>query len=698
LAGAPRAWAASADTGKPKRLAVVAFPTEPASAPAAAHLAQHAEAAVHAVGRQELVELARLLDSAGNSARDGQTEAGRNAASAARKFYDDLEPQKAAEQCNKALKAFEGADLSGPAFDEMIAAWSLRVAALIANSENKAALAELGLMLPSGGRAVFDPNLFAPDFIAQIKSKRADLAMKGELAFSVDTKPVSALVYIDGNLRGAAPLEVKDLTPGEHFLTLVAPGHQLVQKRFRGGPGVAENVTLETTLKHGPFQPKVDALKAALSTAARGEKLKALAVELGVDQVLALAVTVQGKEMKVVATRGGADGKERSYLSDTLPVQGEAKPGEAANLFLARVLGTDLKPPKGVPGAASESSGWTMRHTGILLIGLGAGVGGGGAGLGWQAQTAADNFKALRDAPQVNPIWRQREQDGRNWALAADLSYAGAAVLAVVGTVLAIVGGGSDEAAPEPSRRPAIRVEEKKAEPAKAQPAAATEEKKPAADPKKAEEKGAAEDEKKRAAEEKQTKAEDEKLRKAEDKKKAEEDKKAAAEERQKKAEDDKQRRAEEKRKAEEERKADAERRAEEKRKAEEERKADAERRAEEKKKAEEERKADAERRAEEKRKAEDERKAAAEAKKKAADDAMKAAEKSQQDAATREYEEARKTEAERIKKEEEALRKAEDERQAEARRKAEEKRLEDEKRKEADRKIRDFDDMRDDR
>lgn len=556
LLAAPPAWAAAKDAPegppRPPSLTVVSYGVDDASAPAAARLLQPAERAVRAAGRHELAALSALLDPQGTAARAEKAAEGKAAYEAARKLYDDLEPQKAAAECNKALKAYESADLSTH-FDELITAWTLRIASLIANAENKAAIAELGLMLPSGGKATFDPNVFAPDFIAQVKQRREELAKKSDLGFKVDSKPAAARVFVDGSYRGVTPLELSGLSPGEHFLTLLAPGFQPTQKRFRAGPAANEVAQLEPLPKFSFFQPRLEALKKEKSATGRAGVAKATAKDLAVDQVLVLGVkAVPGKELKVTATRVDAAGHELASQESSVP--DDAKADEALEGLFSRVLTTDQK----AAVASEDSQGgfrWRLRYTGFVLLGLGVGAAGGGAGLGVSAMNAASDYKSLKDAPQVNAVWDQRESDGRNLALAADLTYLASAVLVAAGATLVGLDWFGAAPAPEGEAKPEIRLEDKK--PARSDDEAKAEEKK------RADEKKQAEDDKKAADE-----------KKVEEKKKAKDDKKA----------DEK--RAEEDRKAEEEKKAEEARRAEQRKKEEEERrKADEKRKADDKKK-----------------------------------------------------------------------------------------------------------------
>ncbi|MBI5547232.1 MAG: PEGA domain-containing protein, partial [Deltaproteobacteria bacterium] len=504
-------------------------------------------------------------------------------------LYDDLEIQKAAESADKALQAYERSDLSAW-FDAMVTAWTLRILALVANAEQKKAQIELNLLLPVGGKATFDPNVFTPDFIAQVKGRRAEMAKKSTLGFAVEATPTPARVFVDGTFRGVTPVELTGLSPGDHFLTLVAPGYQIVQKRFRPAPGAIEHAMLEPAPGLGAFLPRLDALRRDLLTRAEPSAAGAMARELGVDQILVLVVTNRPQDLRVSATRIGATGAELATAEELLPRDSAKLDDAAANLF-SRVLAREMAPSR-VAHSSIFGMRWTMRHTGYVLLGAGVGLAGTGGMFGLQAKGSADSFRDLRDLEQANPVWKERESEGRAYALVADLSYLVAALLVAAGTSMVLLDkDGSTAVAQE--RRPAILVPgpvektgsaaEELRTPASKEVVGPSESATPVVEEKKtkpAEAKAGSEEPRKAKAEEKR-KAEEEK------KAKAGEEKRLAEERRRSEAEEDKRRAAEDARRAEEaeERRVEEERA---KKAAEEKRLAEQRRAEQEKKKAEE--------------------------------------------------------------------------------------------------------------
>jgi hypothetical protein len=435
LASSP-AWAARGESSerssKRPSIVVVAFSMDDVSARHAVRMGRLAEQSLRDEGLHEVHELSKLLDPAGAKAREEKAREGKALYEAARKLYEELEVAKAAEKCNKALQAYELSDITVN-FDELIAAWTLRIASLLALMDTKMAAIELNLLMPVGSKAVFDPNIFVPDFIAQVKQRREEIRVKSNLTLEVTT-PLPANLFLDGIYRGVTPIELKDLSPGDHYLNVVAPGYQLYQKRVRGGPGVTENVVFEAGPKLVAYQAKQEELRRTIQTRERKSMGRVLTQELGVDEVLLLGVATKAKELYAVAARISSEGRELSSINETAL-------GEVANLetsapsFLVKALGSKEKEPS----SGSSEFHWTMRHTGYLLMALGAGVAIGGGVCGVVAQVNADNFRNSRDVPQKSPVWSGREQTGRQWAAAADISYLTAIALAGTGLALTLL-------------------------------------------------------------------------------------------------------------------------------------------------------------------------------------------------------------------------------------------------------------------
>ncbi len=436
LAGEAPASATAAAPARLPTLVVVPVPIDDAGIPLAARLGTLGEQVANRLGRHQLLRLTDLLDP-DSKTREQKAQEAIGRIGAARKAYDDLDLASAIAHCDAARSALEKTDLSRH-FEDFIQAWILRVASLLANAEQKAAKAELALLLPLDSKSSFDPTLFAPDFIAQVKKAREELRTKSNQPLDVSAKGGTALVFVDGAFRGQTPLELRDLSPGEHLVTLVAPGFQLVQGRARPGAGAAFSETLNTTPKGAVYRYLVEKLRKGFAGPDRAELGRDLAQELGVDQVLLLGVAGKGDgQLQLSAVRVGAkEGRELGTAEGPVSTD-EARFAAGADSLLSRGLGADQQrePDKKVAKAEGSRFEWKTRYTGYVLAGAGAAALVSGVLFGLSARGAAAEYRERSDA-QTNSVYSRLEASGRRSALVADLSFLAALVAGGAGGYL----------------------------------------------------------------------------------------------------------------------------------------------------------------------------------------------------------------------------------------------------------------------
>lgn len=612
-------------------LTVLVVPLDAAAEAQLVRLTYQAEQAVAASQRFELVRLADALDAQGSQERVAKATEAAAALQEGQKAYDELDTQKALQQFDKAAQLYEGSDLSRH-FMDMSRARVMKIAAYVANGDNKAFQRELKEVLARDPRAEFSSNFFPADELAAVEKVRRGILNEATRTLEVKTGGVPAQIFVDGQFRGISPMTLSDQTAAEHFVTAIAPGYALAQGRFRGEASL--------TLQPLPSQPRLKDWTSRAAAAPEGADRDAALRELGTfvdaQQVLALLVrgTPSATGQDAIAVRVEvSDGHTPGYAEGPLPLSGAA--GDTAlQTLLASVLQTDAprgkggKPTKHYTGSQGGSSG--RKTAGYVLLATGAALVAGGVYFGLEASSKADEFKKL---PQTDPRAEKLRSDGKTYALVADVGVIAGIAAAGAGTWLAFLsGGGGDDsgaskkarAAPAPAARPetapaAAKPEDKPAAPAatgKTQdkatpPPAAKPEDKPAAAPstgadkptaapaapqvkstpasRAEEEKRKREEEKKRAEEEKLKRAEEEKLKREEearrkqaeeDKRKEEErlkresgDKKKQEEERLKREEEEKKKQEEERKKREEEEKKKREDEAKRKREEEEKRK-----------------------------------------------------------------------------------------------------------------------------
>jgi hypothetical protein len=597
-------------------LTVLVVPLDAAARAQLPQLTYQAEQAVESAGRFRLVRLSDALDAQGARERDAKAAEAAAAFQEGQKAYDELDTQKALQQFDKAAQLYEGSDLSRH-YMEMSRARVMKIAAYVANGDNKAFVKELKEVLARNPRAEFSSNFFPPDELALVEKTRRSIQGEATRTLEVKTGEVSAQVFVDGQFHGASPTTLSGLTSAEHFVTAVAPGFALAQGRFRGEAAL----TLQPLATEPRLREWVDRISSAPESADRDAALRELGTLAGTQQVLGLLVrgTPSAGAQDAIAIRlETSNGHNLGYAVAPLPLSGDA--GNAAlQTLLASVLLTDA--PRGKEGRpvkhyamAAPSTG--RKTAGYVLLATGAALVAGGVYFGLEASSKADDFKKL---PQTDPRAEKLRSDGKTYALVADVGILAGVVSAGAGTFLAFLGGGEDEdsgapkprAAPPPPRQetaPTPRPEDTPAAPpatGKAQdkpttpaatgkpedkPAAApaTPPGKPTAATRAEEEKRKREEEAKRKEEERLKREEEERLKREEearrkqeeDKRKEEErlkreggDKRKQEEERLKREEEEKRRQEEEKRKREEEEKRKREEEAKRKREEEEKRK-----------------------------------------------------------------------------------------------------------------------------
>jgi hypothetical protein len=434
---------------------VVAIPLDAGARAESARLAYLAEQAVARSGRLELVRLADALDTAGRREREARGAEGATAMKEGQRAYDELDTQVALQQFDKAVRAFEAGDLS-LRFSDLVNARVMKAASQVANGENTAAQLEIRSVLAMEPRAQFSPNFFPPDEMAFVEKERKAVLAAPRVSLTVRTEPVPAQVYVDGQFRGVSPVALTDLTPADHYVTVVAPGYALAQRRAREG---------ETTLTLQPL-PAQKALQTATEAAARkpegpdrDKALRELGMLAGVSQVLALLVRggAGAGPLDVTALRlDVTDGHNASYALATVP-RGEGLEAGSETL-LGGLVAADAPRQGGKPVTHFAGGSATRRTVGYVLMATGIAMVAGGIYFGMEASAKEDDFKR---APQNSPRAKDLRDTGKTYALVADVGVIAGLAAAGLGGYFAFANGGGSSKAPArvspPAREPAAR-------------------------------------------------------------------------------------------------------------------------------------------------------------------------------------------------------------------------------------------------
>jgi hypothetical protein len=440
-------------------LTVVVVPLDAAARTQVPRLTYLAEQAAAGTGRFELVRLADALEA--DAARARQEKAVQAAAAFAEglKAYDELDTQKALQQFDAAVQAYEASDLSLH-FTDMSRARVMKIASHVANGDNKAAAREIADVLSRNPRAEFSPNYFPADERNLVEKTRKSVLAQADKTLEIKTQPVRAQLFLDGQFQGNTPAQLSGLSRADHFITLVAPGYALEQQRV-SGTEVA--FTLQPTVHAPRLRELVERIEGGPESKGRDEALKALGTLAGTQQVLALLVRGNpgaGAQDAIALRLETRDGHNLGYVAGPVTASGEAMEAGVQSL-LANVLAGDAprngsKPVSHFSGGAPNAG---RRTAGYVLLATGAALLAGGIYFGLEASSKSDQFK---ETPQTSARGEALKSDGKTFALIADLGVLAGLASAGAGAWLAFSegggGGGGQKAAPA-SRSSAPPVE-----------------------------------------------------------------------------------------------------------------------------------------------------------------------------------------------------------------------------------------------
>ena len=454
----PRALPAAASA---PTVTVVAIPLDAAARSEAVRLASLAEQAVARSGRLQLVRLVDAVDPGGRREREARAAEAATAMTEGQRAYDDLDTQQALQQFDRAVRASEAGDLS-QRFGELSRARVLKAASQVANGENTAAQLEIRSVLGVDPRAQFSPNFFPPDEMAFVEKERKAVLAAPRTSLTVRTEPVSAQVFVDGEFRGVSPVELTGLTPADHYVTVLAPGYALAQRRAREGD---TTLTLEPLPTQKALQTLTEAVARKPESSERDRALRELGALAGVSQVLALLVRggAGAGPLEVTGLRlDVADGHNLAYGPGTLP-RGDAMAAGSQEL-LARWVDVDAPRQGGKPVTNFASGSATRRTVGYVLMATGVALVAGGIYFGMEASAKEDDF---RRTPQNSPRAQDLKDTGKTYALVADAGVIAGLVSAGLGGYFAFSdgGGGGGKAPARASRAeppPPSRTEPKR--------------------------------------------------------------------------------------------------------------------------------------------------------------------------------------------------------------------------------------------
>jgi hypothetical protein len=283
--------AASAPAAHKPRVIPVTVSNSDNAGRAAARVAYIIESAVRhsRSARFDLADPLEIFDPVGTQQRGDLTVRGTDALAFGKKSYDGLEEGLGLESFDRAISAFqEGAlwqNVKNYAKAEV-----MRILIRWADDPGgtKHEIANLLLVYP---KAEFPKEQVPQDLAQEIQIQKESIANLPRATLDISSSPVPGRVYVDGIYRGTAPVSIRELPVGDHFLAVVAPGYDVSQQIVHVVPGSAVSVPLHVVDKARPYLTLVNRIGTAFDKPDEVTAAVLLGQLAGAEQVLDASVS-----------------------------------------------------------------------------------------------------------------------------------------------------------------------------------------------------------------------------------------------------------------------------------------------------------------------------------------------------------------------------------------------------------------------
>lgn len=436
-------------------------------------LQQLAEQAARRIESNVVPRLESALDPDGARTREKKLTESKELAKTALAAIEDLELSTGVEFLTRAMKSAEAAG-----FHDAFSAWGMltlsRAAAKLGDGDEGAATQELENLFRLDPR--FKPIGTPPADVAPLlKDLAANARAKSTFTLGITTEP-PAHVWVNGTYAGVSPVDLKALAPGDHYVTVVHPGYELLQRMVAVGAGSTETIKLKALGNGAEFAAARAGTLARISEDDRVSQLdallKAVAGGESQDELLFVGLRADGAERVITLVRWLGAGKRIANITELRTGADYKKELEPA---IVDVI-TNEKAAEAI--AATGGFRWTRDHTKWTSLGVG-GVGvAAGAIFGVLAMSAEDELKVT---PQTSDTVATLIASADDKAMIADISFGvGAVGLGIFSYLLLTEPSdapppplSSEEATP--SSDPAPREEAPPAEEKKEKPASSDE-------------------------------------------------------------------------------------------------------------------------------------------------------------------------------------------------------------------------------
>lgn len=255
----------------------------------AAQVASIIESVVQRSTTHESTDAQSKFDPAGTETRRDKVQKGDEALAFGIKQYGALEEGLGLEAFERAITAYEESPLwagekPGDNFRKLTKALVMRI--LVKWAEDPGSTRkELRRVLTMDPKADFPKEWTPPDLTAEAQRIRDAVPYEVPVSLDIASDP-PANVYIDGVYRGIAPMSVRSLNPGEHYLSMFTPGYEVVQRIVKAEPGATITETLKPTGKGNAFISFVKQIKQQFHKDDEITRAKFLGVASGSQQVI----------------------------------------------------------------------------------------------------------------------------------------------------------------------------------------------------------------------------------------------------------------------------------------------------------------------------------------------------------------------------------------------------------------------------
>jgi hypothetical protein len=378
----------------------------------------------------ELVDPGELALGEQREELEARVEQARTIARSGIEAYDMMSYETALMRLERAIEAFEQSDLTRH-LDELLDLYVMRALTLF--YEGQPSRARHQLLDAFALRRDFNPDRsrLTPELETMVDEARRSVDDAAPTSLEIQTEPVPARVYVDGRFRGISPVEVSNLQPGHHYVTVWAPGYGLAQERHLAAPGQIARVHIEPTARGRELLQRLEAVRSGLSDGNPSGAAAGFSRWANADQALVVGVRGDEDGMRLIGWRVAADGHIEAFGEKRLSRR-ELEQGGPLNAFLDELHGESLprgpngEPVREIQTGISFDLQFGPKHWGATVGGAGALLAGGGLIVGLSAQSQA---RAARGIYQLDvEDYQGAMQSARRRALIADGLYVAAIV------------------------------------------------------------------------------------------------------------------------------------------------------------------------------------------------------------------------------------------------------------------------------